>query len=136
MTFPQFLVVGHDHRPVLAEDFEARPIGDAALEPFSVQGLELAQGNGQQLRMMGRDQGSDKVKCGAFYRVHRFGGIVAFVENQGDMLALLGQLTVTLSQFLGDRLEDGAVIDIARIDLVEQRDMKIGAHQQAEVHLA
>jgi hypothetical protein len=52
------------------------------------------------------------------------------------VIAGFGQLAVMGREFLGDGLELGAVVDIAGVNLVEQRDVEIGADQQAEADLA
>jgi hypothetical protein len=51
------------------------------------------------------------------------------------VIAGFGQLPVMGGEFLGDGLELRAVVDIASVNLVEQRDVKIGADQQAEADL-
>jgi len=61
--------------------------------------------------------------------------IVALVEDQRDVLAGLGQIPVAGGQFLGQRAELAAVGDVAGVDPVQQRDVEIGADQQAETHL-
>src|ERR1022692_4035221 len=62
--------------------------------------------------------------------------IVALVKDQSDVIAGFGQLPVMGREFLGDGLELGAVVDISSVNLVEQRDVEIGADQQAEADLA
>src|SRR6266540_8004 len=89
--------------------------------------------------MMGRHERADKVKAlfllGPGQSFQRRFGIVALVKNEGDVLTPLGQLAITLRQFLGDGLKDGAVVDVAGINLVEQRHMKVGADQKAQTDL-
>ena len=64
-----------------------------------------------------------------------FLAIVALVEDQSDVIAGFGQLPVMGGEFPGDGAELGAVVDIAGVNLVEQRDVEIGADQQAEADL-
>ena len=62
-------------------------------------------------------------------------GVVSLIEDQGDVLAALRQLTVTLAQFLTNGLELGSIVEVACIDLVKERDMKIGADQHPQINL-
>jgi len=52
------------------------------------------------------------------------------------VLAPLSQLAVTRGQFLGNGLEGRGVGLVAGIDVMEERDMEIGAHQHAQADLA
>ena len=135
LPLQQMFVIGDDHRAFLAEDLSLGPMGQAARQPWAGQSAELLQGNLQQVAMMGRHERADKVKAllllGSRERGHGRLRIVALVKDEGDVLAPLGQLAITLRQFLGDGLKDGAVVDIAGVDLVEQRHMKVGADQKA-----
>src|SRR4029077_13066403 len=75
------------------------------------------------------------MKGGLIQGLERFGAIVAFVEDQGDVITRLDQVAVVGGQVLGDGTELNAVVDIAGIDAVKQRDVKIGAHQQTQIDL-
>ena len=86
--------------------------------------------------MLRGDQRSDEMKGSVLQRRKGLLAIVALVEDQGNVIAGLGQLPVMGGEFLGDRAEFGAVVDIAGVDLVEQGDVKIGADQEAEADLA
>src|ERR1700728_3187633 len=55
-----------------------------------------------------------------------------FIEDQGDVRARLSQLAVMGGQLCGDRAELDTVVDIARVDLMKQGNMEIGADQQTE----
>src|ERR1700682_1381850 len=85
--------------------------------------------------MLGGDQGANEMKGGLAQGLKSFGAIVPLIEDQGDVIAGLRQIAVMGSQVLGDGTELDAVMDIAGIDAVKQRDMKIGAHQQSQIHL-
>jgi hypothetical protein len=62
--------------------------------------------------------------------------VIAFVENQRDMFTALGELAVMGGQILGNGAKLDRIGDIARIDLMKQRDMEVGRDQQAEADLA
>src|SRR5205823_1204384 len=62
--------------------------------------------------------------------------IVALVENQSDVLEILGQHAVALDEFLGDASEGDRVGLVAGIDAGEERDVEIRAHQQGQAHHA
>ena len=65
-----------------------------------------------------------------------FLAVVPLVEDHGDVIAGLGQLPVMRGEFLDDRAELGAVVDIAGVNLMKQGDVEIGADQQAQADLA
>src|SRR2546422_1764098 len=75
------------------------------------------------------------MKGGLGQGLERFGAVVPLVEDQSDVITGLGQIAVVGSQVFGDRTELDAVVDVAGVDAVKQRDMKIGAHQQAQIDL-
>jgi hypothetical protein len=62
--------------------------------------------------------------------------VVPLVEDDGDVIAGLGQLPVVGREFFDDRAELGAVVDVAGVDLMKQGDVEIGADQQAQADLA
>src|SRR5437899_1708091 len=64
-----------------------------------------------------------------------FGAVVAFVEDQSNVITGLDQIPVVGGQVFGDGTKLDAVVDIAGVDAVKQRDVKIGAHQQAQIDL-
>src|SRR5437867_3074481 len=49
---------------------------------------------------------------------------------------MLGQLAITGRQLLRDGFELGGIVDLTAIDLVKERDMKVGADQQTQTDLA
>src|ERR1039458_9210907 len=92
-------------------------------------------GNSQQLGMLRGNQRTHEMKGSVLQRLKGFLAIVALVKDQGDVIAGVGQLPVMGREFLGDGAELGAVVDIAGVDLVEQRDVEIGADQQTQADL-
>ena len=85
--------------------------------------------------MLGGDQRTDEVKGCLGQGVERFGAVVAFVEDQRDVITGLDQMPVVGGQVFGDGTELDAVVEVAGIDAVKQWDVKIGAHQQAQIDL-
>src|ERR1022692_1922359 len=85
--------------------------------------------------MLRGDQRTDEVKGCLGQGVERFGAVVAFVEDQRDVITGLDQMPVVGGQVFGDGTELDAVVDVAGIDAVKQWDVKIGAHQQAQIDL-
>src|SRR5712692_9470338 len=85
--------------------------------------------------MLGGDQRTDEMKGGLGQGLERFGAVVAFVEDQRDVITGLDQIPVVGGQVFGDGTELDAVVDIAGVDAVKQWDVKIGAHQQAQIDL-
>jgi hypothetical protein len=61
--------------------------------------------------MLGGHQRAHKVKGGTLPRVEAFLAVVPLVEDHGDVLTGLGQLSVLGGEFLGDGAELGAVVD-------------------------
>ena len=57
-------------------------------------------------------------------------------KTSRDVLAGLGQFPVVGGQFLGDRAELDTVGHVAGVDPMQQRDVEVGADQQAEADLA
>ncbi len=76
------------------------------------------------------------MKGGTLPHVETFLTVVPLVEDHGNVLAGLGQLSVLGGEFLGNGAELGAVVDIAGVDLMKQGDVEIGADQQAQANLA
>src|SRR5260221_5543367 len=85
--------------------------------------------------MLGGDQRTDEMKGRVGQGLERFGAVVAFVEDQRDVITGLDQIPVVGGQVFGDGTKLDAVVDIAGVDAVKQRDVKIGAHQQAQIDL-
>src|SRR5712692_501247 len=85
--------------------------------------------------MLGGDQRTDEMKGRVGQGLECFGAVVAFVEDQGDVITGLDQIPVVGGQVFGDGTKLDAVVDIAGVDAVKQRDVKIGAHQQAQIDL-
>jgi hypothetical protein len=57
------------------------------------------------------------------------GAVVAFIEDESDVLARLSQIAVAMGQLFGDGTEFDTIVDITGVDGVEQRHVKIGADQ-------
>src|ERR1035438_2936082 len=74
--------------------------------------------------MLRGDQRTDEVKGCLGQGVERFGAVVG-----------LDQMPVVGGQVFGDGTELDAVVEVAGIDAVKQWDVKIGAHQQAQIDL-
>ena len=136
LSVVQILIKGHHDGPQLTEDFLVRAMD---LYPFQAtlgNRAELSAGDGEQLGMLRGNQRSDEMKRSVLQRLEGLLAVVAFVKHQGDVIAGFGQLPVMGRELLGDGVELGAVVDIAGVDLVEQRDVEIGADQQAKADLA
>ena len=69
-------------------------------------------------------------------RLKGLGGVVALVEDERDVLAALGQLTVAFGQLLRNALKGRGIGEVAGVNQMKQRHMKIGAHQHAQTDLA
>src|SRR5258708_8891727 len=85
--------------------------------------------------MLGGDQRTDEMKGRVGQGLECFGAVVAFVEDQGDVITGLDQIPVVGGQVFGDGTKLDAVVDIAGVDAVKHRDVKISAHQQAQLDL-
>ena len=97
---------------------------------------ELFTGNGQQLGMLGGNQRAHEMEGSVLQSLKGVLAVVALIKDESYVIAVVRQLPVMGGEFPGDGAELGAVIDIARVDLVEQRDVEIGADQQTETDLA
>ena len=86
--------------------------------------------------MLRGNQRSDEMKRRVLQGVKCLFTVVALVENQGNVIAGFGELAVMGGELFGDGAELGAVIDIAGIDLMKQRNVELGADQQAQADLA
>jgi len=67
--------------------------------------------------------------------LERCGAVVSCVEDQRDVITGPDQIPVVGGQLCGDGTELDAVVDMAGVDAVKQWDVKIGAHQQAQIDL-
>jgi hypothetical protein len=132
----QILIKGHHNSAQLTEDFLLGAIDFHSFQARLSQRLELFAGDGQQLGMLRRNQRSHEMKGSVLQRFKGLLTIVALVKDQGDVIAGFGRLPVMGREFLGYGAELGGVVDIAGVNLVEQRDVEIGADQQAEADLA
>jgi hypothetical protein len=63
------------------------------------------------------------------------GRVVALVENQSNRLAIPGQHLRALGQFFQCIVKAHAVMLIVRIDLPQQGDVKVDAHQPVQTFL-
>jgi hypothetical protein len=61
-----------------------------------------------------------------------FRGVVAFVENQGDVASPLGQRTATFQKFFGDAMESHPVVLIPRIGVMKQGNLAIAGNQEGQ----
>jgi len=61
-----------------------------------------------------------------------FLGVVAFVENQSDVVSPVGQRTAAFEQFLGDAVEGYGVVLIPRIGVMKQGNLAIGGNQEGQ----
>lgn len=136
LSVVKILIKGHHDGSRLAEDFFLRAVYFHSLQVDLSQRSELFAGDGQQLGMLRRDQRSHEMKGSVLQGLEGFLAVVALVKDQGEVIAGVGQLPVMSGEFFGDGAELGAVVHIAGVDLMEQRDMEIGADQQAEADLA
>src|SRR5437773_8170103 len=59
-------------------------------------------------------------------------GVVAFVENQGDVTSAAGQRTAPLEKFFGDAVEGHRIVLIPRIGMMKQGNLAIGSNQQGQ----
>src|SRR5437870_4409833 len=85
--------------------------------------------------MLGGDQRTDEMKRGLGQCLESFRTVVAFVEDQRDVLTRLSQIAVMGGQVAGDRTELDTIVDIAGVDSVKQWNVKISAHQQSQIDL-
>ena len=94
LSLQKFLVEGDYNRVVAAEDLL---LGAIHLHPFQArrgEPAELAAGHGQQVGMLGGDQGADKMKGGPCQSLKGLRTIVALVKNQRDVVAGLSQIAI------------------------------------------
>src|SRR5438552_18696749 len=59
-------------------------------------------------------------------------GVVAFVENQGDVTSAAGQRRAPLEKFFGDAVEGHRIVLIPRIGMMKQGHLAIGSNQQGQ----
>src|SRR5256885_12819360 len=63
-------------------------------------------------------------------------GVVAFVENQGDVKSAAGQSTAPLEKFFGDATEGHRIVLIPGIGMMKQGHLAIGSNQQRQAQNA
>ena len=86
--------------------------------------------------MLGGHQRANEVKGTTSQGVKGLGRVVALVEDEGDVLAAPGQLAITLGQLLRDALKGGGIGEVARIDQMKERHVKVRADQHPQADLA
>ena len=123
---------GEEQGALLAPNFSAEAEGQGGLEAGIVEGPELAEGNGQQVGVVGGYQRAHEVEAAGVEDLLIAGGVVALVEDQGDGLAVARQGAIAVGEFLQDLGKGEAIVLVARVDLPEQGDMKIDADQQSQ----
>ena len=100
------LLAARDHDgPMTPKNLLGGAQGGHALQAGILEGLETVEGNFQKILVLGGNQRSDHVVAAGDQRLQILFRIVALVENQSDVLEVLGQQAVTLNQFLGDASE-------------------------------
>jgi hypothetical protein len=94
--------------------------------------LKFLAWESQQVGKVRRYQGADKVETTAVEELLIAGRVVALIKDQGDGLAVAGQGLIALGEFLQDLDKGDAVMLIAGVNLPQQGDMKVDAHQQGQ----
>ena len=101
-----------------------------------IQGLELLARDFQQFGMVVVGQGADEVIGGGPEVSQIVGGVVAFIEDEGDVLAMLLEPAIALDQARNDGSQGFAVMLVARVGVVKQGHMEIQADQQGDADKA
>lgn len=87
--------------------------------------MELGTRNIEQFRaLVARQQAHERVGRGT-EGLEILGGIIAFIEKQGDILAVAAEQTAPLDEFFGDGGKGLAVVMVAGVRLVEEGHMEI-----------
>ena len=82
--------------------------------------------------MLGGHQRSDKMERPLRDGVQVILGIIPLVENQRDITNTLAQDAASLCQFRGDARIGNAIVLVAGIGVMKQRNVTIGGNQQSQ----
>lgn len=86
--------------------------------------------------MLGWNKGADEMIGTRFNRIQIIRRIVAFIEDEGDVLGFLGDLTAPGNQFGSETGESGGIGLIAWIGTMQERHMEIGGNEQCQANNA
>src|SRR4030042_6992751 len=81
-------------------------------------------------------QGTDEVKRSLLDSLEVFLRVITLVKDQCDVLDPLAQGTAPLSQLLGHGGKGSGIMLVARIGVVQQRDLPVGSDQQSQAEEA
>lgn len=128
----QFRAEGDYQRALPPPHLPCQPQSAGGFQEGIAQWAKLLQGEGQQIGEMGGDERAGEMEPAAVENLLVADGVVALIKDQGDGLAVAGQRLIAEGQFLQGLGERQAVMLIARVDLPQQRDVKIHTHQQGQ----
>ncbi len=111
-------------------------VGPDGGEEVGIEAMHGLSADGQQFRMLRWDQGADEVKRPLLDRLEVVLRVVALVKNQRDVTDSLAQGTAPLGQFLGHAAEGGGIVLVARVGVMQQRDLPIGSDQEGQAEEA
>ena len=97
-----------------------------------IERLKLPERNRQQIGMLGGNQRADKVIGAFFDRLQIVPAVVAFIEDDGDVLSFVRDLAVPADKLLGEAEKDRSIGLVARVGTMKQRNMKVRRHQQGQ----
>jgi hypothetical protein len=127
----ELLVKGNHHGGVHAKDSFV-----SAICPHRQLGaIQTTHGlprNGQQIGMLGRNQRTYKMQRALVHQLQVIFGVVPLVEDQRDVVNLLRERTAACEPLLGHTLEGEAIVLIAGIGVMKQRNLAIGSDHHGQ----
>ncbi len=128
----QFFATRDDDRAFFAPHDFFRVKGGGAFEPGYGERLELTERNRQEVRVVGQRQGGNEMIRAGIEVGDRGGGRIAAIEDQRNILAVLGHQVIARDQSLHHTRKHRGIILIARVEMGEQGNVKVCAHQQGQ----
>jgi hypothetical protein len=86
----------------------------------------------RKILVLSRDQGAHEVDGAGPDDRQGVRGVIPFVEDEGDVGHPLGERLTAGQELLGHALEGHRVVLIARVGVMEERDLTIGGDQEGE----
>ena len=96
--------------------------------------MKLVPGDLEQVGVLGGDQRAHEVIGRGLDGLEIVLGVVALVEDQGDVFDALDELLAPGHEGVGQPGEGGGVGLIARVRVMEQRHVEVGGDEQGQSH--
>ena len=129
-------IKGHEHGPLDSKKLFTGSVGPDCLQKVGVKATHGLSAYRQEVGMLRWYQGADEVERPLLDSLEVFLRVIAFVKDQANVLDPLAQGMAPLSQLLGHGGKGRGIMLVARIGMVQQRDLPVGSDQQRQAEEA